>query len=242
MIGNGCVIAIGGNEDKRARRESILASFVERAGGATARIVIVPSASVEPDERAAQYAEIFGRFGAGSIRSVHAERAQLSGSDRTAIRQATGIFVTGGDQVALMAHLRRHDLVDLIRETVRDGAVYAGTSAGASAVSRRMIAGTTDEHGNESIAIHEGLGLIPDVIVDQHFGERQRLPRLVVAARKENLRGVGIDENTAMIWTADGATLVHGTGEVTVVDPEHQLDATTMPHRIRILRSSRKRR
>jgi cyanophycinase-like exopeptidase len=52
LIGNGCVMAIGGNEDKRAARTSILAAFVERAGGADARIVIVPSASVAPRERA----------------------------------------------------------------------------------------------------------------------------------------------------------------------------------------------
>lgn len=240
MIGNGCVIAIGGNEDKCGDQESILGTFVERAGGDAARIVIIPSASVEPDERAAQYSEIFSGLGARSVNSIHAEREFLGDSDRTFVQNSTGIFVTGGDQLLLMRHLRRHNLVDLIRETVRGGAVYAGTSAGASAVSRRMIAGTTDEHGNESVALHEGLGLLPDIIVDQHFSERQRLLRLVDASHDEKLRGVGIDEDTAMIWSSDGSTHVHGRGEVTVVHPEHQLEDEQRRHRIEILRPGRR--
>lgn len=232
MIGNGCVICIGGNEDKCGDQNSILGTFVERSGGSEARIVIIPSASVEPDERAAQYSAIFSGLRASSVHAIHAEREYLGDADRTILKNATGIFVTGGDQLLLMRHLRRHDLVDLIRETVRAGAVYAGTSAGASAVSRRMIAGTMDDHGNESVALHEGLGLLPDVIVDQHFSERQRLSRLMNASRSEQLKGVGIDENTAMIWTPDGSTLVHGSGEVTVVDPDHQLNAPTCRHEV----------
>lgn len=73
LIGNGCVMAIGGNEDKRAARTSILAAFVERAGGAAARIVIVPSASVAPRERAQRYTKIFSRLGVTEIRAVHPE-------------------------------------------------------------------------------------------------------------------------------------------------------------------------
>jgi cyanophycinase len=216
----GLVMAIGGNESKRGARSSILGSFVRHAGGPDARIVIIPSASLAPERRVERYARVFRRLGAGEVYAVHAERGVVTDEDREHIRSATGIFVTGGDQVKLMAHLRAAGLVEPIRDAVRHGAVYAGTSAGASAASRAMIAGNHDG----TIAIHEGLGLVPDVIIDQHFGERQRLARLQDAVRAEKLVGVGIDENTAIVWDGtSGQICVEGVGCVTVVDREHKL-------------------
>jgi cyanophycinase len=209
MIGKGCVIAIGGNEEKRGTRASILSAFVRRAGGADARIVIIPSASVEPMRRGEMYERLFTRFGAGAVRVVHVHKG-VSGEEREAIRTSTGIFITGGDQLRLMDFLRAADCVNLIRETVRSGAVYAGTSAGASAASMLMIAGDNGEYA-------AGLGLLPDVIIDQHFSERARLPRLKKISREHRLTGIGIDENTAVVWQPDGMT-VEGSGEVTVVD------------------------
>lgn len=211
MIGKGSVIAIGGNEEKRGQRASILSAFVRRAGGEDARIVIIPSASVEPVRRGNLYARLFKRFGAGIVTVVHVHRG-LTDADREAIRSSTGIFITGGDQIRLMDFLRATDCVTLIRETVRSGAVYAGTSAGASAASMLMIAGDNGEYA-------AGLGLLPDVIIDQHFGERARLPRLLKASKEHRLTGIGIDENTAVVWHPDGMH-VEGSGEVTVVD-EH---------------------
>ena len=220
MIGSGCVIAIGGNENKRGTRSSILGSFIRRAGGDAARVVIIPSASVEPRARAAQYAQIFRRLGVQKVTTVHAELRNVSDEQREAVRNATGIFVTGGDQQMLMEHLRATELVIPIRDAVRGGAVYAGTSAGASAASHTMIAGSD---GN-LVHLGEGLGLIPDVIIDQHFAERSRLPRLVHAVRWQKMTGVGIDEDTAIVWNGtSGEVSVEGVGKVTIVDREHRI-------------------
>lgn len=215
----GLVMAIGGNESKRGARSSILGSFVRHAGGSRARIVIIPSASRSPERCVERYSRVFRRLGAGEVHAVHAERG-VTDEDREHIRNATGIFVTGGDQVKLMAHLRAAGLVEPIRDAVRRGAVYAGTSAGASAASHAMISGNHDG----TVGIHEGIGLVPNVIIDQHFAERQRLARLQDAVRAEHLVGVGIDENTAIVWNgASGEIRVEGVGRVTVVDREHKL-------------------
>ena len=211
-------MAIGGNEDKRPHPSSILGTFIERAGGADARIVIIPSASVEPVERAATYTHIFTELGATDIRTVHAE-AGVSDEDREAIRGASGIFVTGGEQERLMDFLRAGDCVEAIREAVRRGAVYAGTSAGASAASSTMIASSEDDY----VVLTEGIGLVPHAIIDQHFGERQRLPRLEIAAKSYGLTGIGVDENTAIVWSANGEVRVEGAGNVTIVDRAHQV-------------------
>jgi cyanophycinase len=223
MIGTGTVIAIGGNENKRGARSSILGSFVRRAGGRTARIVIIPSASEEPRARAAHYTSIFRRLGAHKVTTIHAERRIVTDTEREALRNATGIFVTGGNQQVLMEHLRATELVEPIRTAVCNGAVYAGTSAGASAASATMIAGSD----GDLVYIDEGLGLIPNLIIDQHFGERGRLPRLKNAVRWQQLTGVGIDEDTAIVWNgASGKVMVtvEGVGEVTVVDPQHKIE------------------
>ncbi|HYO78968.1 MAG TPA: cyanophycinase, partial [Thermoanaerobaculia bacterium] len=177
---------------------------------------------------------------AGMIRSVHAEIA-VTAEDREAIRNATGIFVTGGCQQRLMDALRAADAVDLIRDAVRDGAVYAGTSAGASAVSRRMIARSKRKKGTELVEYDEGLGLIPDAIVDQHFAERGRLPRLITAASAHSLTGIGIDENTALVWNRDGIVTVEGAGGVTIVNPDHgRMELHAEAYRLQILRPGAK--
>lgn len=232
-------MAIGGNEDKRAARTSILAAFVERAGGAQARIVIVPSASIAPLERAQRYTKIFTRFGVKDIHAVHPESG-VTAEDLTSIRNATGIFVTGGDQVRLMEALRAAGCVEPIRAAVRKGAVYAGTSAGASAVSQRMIACSTRKKGADVVEYDEGLGLIPDAIIDQHFGQRRRLSRLIHASRAHALTGIGIDENTAIVWNRDGIVTVEGAGEVTIVDPEHRMDAHARSYRLQVLQQGAK--
>lgn len=229
-------MAIGGNEDKRVASASILAAFVRRAGGENARIVIIPSASVTPVERAARYTRIFTKLGVKEIHSVHAEKG-VTDVDREAIRNATGIFVTGGDQQRLMELLRAENAVELIRDSVRKGVVYAGTSAGASALSGRMIARSTRKKGTDLIEYDEGLGLIPDAIIDQHFGERRRLSRLISAASAHHLTGIGIDENTAIVWNHDGVVTVEGAGEVTIVNPDHgRMDAHAKTYRLKILR------
>jgi cyanophycinase len=223
LIGHGTVMAIGGNEEKRVLRASLLAAFVRRSGGTDADIVIIPSASVEPEARAEHYTQIFTKLGAARVRSVRPDLG-MTDFDRDVVRAASGIFVTGGDQVRLMEHLRASDCVDAIREAVRSGAVYAGTSAGASAVSRRMIAGSKRKKGSDVVEFGEGLGLIPDAIVDQHFGQRRRLSRLITAANAHRLTGIGIDENTAIVWNHDGVITVEGAGEVTIVNPDHHLE------------------
>jgi cyanophycinase len=228
MIGSGCVIAIGGNENKRGAHSSILGSFVRRAGGDDARIVIIPSASEEPRARASHYTRIFRRLGAHQVTTIHAERRSVTAKEREALRTASGIFVTGGNQQVLMEHLRATELVDIIRATVHGGAVYAGTSAGASAASATMIAGS---HG-DLVHIDEGLGLIPDMIIDQHFGERGRLGRLKLAVKWQKMTGIGIDEDTAIVWSASGDQLmmtVEGVGQVTIVDPHHKIEVLRAP-------------
>ena len=63
-----------------------------------------------------------------------------------------------------------------------------------------------------------GFGLLPDVIVDQHFAERGRISRLISAvAQNPRILGIGIDEDSA-IFVQRGRFQVVGTNAVYVID------------------------
>ncbi|HKO56168.1 MAG TPA: cyanophycinase, partial [Thermoanaerobaculia bacterium] len=173
-------------------------------------------ASNEPERRGQQYRRIFSGLGASDIHVVHAEKGATP-DDLLLIENATGIFVTGGDQEKLMSCLRRTGCAAAIVNAVRGGAVYCGTSAGAAAVSKKMIFARAVENGREVIGVAEGLGLVPSVIIDQHFSERQRLPRLLDAVRRHGLTGVGLDENTAAVFEGGSKARVSGASSVTVI-------------------------
>jgi len=82
--------------------------------------------------------------------------------------------------------------------------VIGGTSAGASAMSRLMIVG-----GNPQAQVGAGFGLLPDVVIDQHFQNRKRLPRLLgILARHPQYLGLGIDEQTAVVVHGGRATVM----------------------------------
>src|SRR5205809_78434 len=101
------------------------------------------------------------------------------------------------------------------------GVVVAGTSAGASAVATHMMAfgssGATPKHRMAHVSV--GLGLLVNVVVDQHFEQRTRLGRLLaVVAQSPSLIGLGLDEDTAAIIDANDILEVIGRGSVTIVD------------------------
>jgi cyanophycinase len=72
-----------------------------------------------------------------------------------------------------------------------------------------------------------GLGLLPGVVVDQHFDQRNRIGRLLaLVAQSPALLGIGLDEDTAAVVSPNGVMEIIGRGSVTVLDPARiQTDA-----------------
>ncbi|MDG1438504.1 MAG: cyanophycinase, partial [Emcibacteraceae bacterium] len=135
--------------------------------------------------------------------------------------EATGLFITGGNQLRLATILGGTAVAQVIRTANARGVHIAGTSAGASIMSEHMIAGgSSNEPPKEGGAIlAPGLGLTNAMIIDQHFSERNRLGRLLSAvAYNPFLMGVGIDEDTGAFIGPDDVCEVIGSGTVTVVD------------------------
>jgi len=221
-VSDGTVIVIGGAEDK-IRDRVILNRFVSLAGGTDATIVVISTASSLGTLAAEKYSGIFTGLGVRRIRPLHAT-TRAEANDPAFLRQvrgATGIFLTGGNQLRLSSTIGGTKLAELILERHQEGAVVAGTSAGASAMSSHMIAfgasGGTPKHRMAALAA--GLGVLPSVIVDQHFQQRNRYGRLLsVIAQNPSLLGIGVDEDTAGVVGPDGVMEVIGRGSVTIVD------------------------
>jgi cyanophycinase len=221
-VTEGTVIIIGGAEDK-VRDRVILSRFVTLAGGTDATIVVISTASSLGAEAGERYRAVFGELGVSRVRPLHAVTRPQANDETSAmaIRDATGIFLTGGNQLRLASTIGGTRLADAVLERFRHGAVVAGTSAGASAMSSHMIAfgasGATPKHRMAQIAA--GLGLLPGVIVDQHFQQRNRLGRLLsLIAQNPSLLGLGVDEDTAGVVGPDHILEVIGRGSITVVD------------------------
>lgn len=218
------VLVIGGAEDKVHGRE-ILHTFFCRAGATDAHIAIIPSASREPAMIGARYLSIFEEMGAKQIDILDIrEREQCEDAQiQQCLEACTGVFLTGGDQLRLCAVLADTPVMETIRLRVqRNQLTLAGTSAGAAVMGHHMIAGGgSGESPNRSLVdLTIGLGILPEVIVDQHFQNRNRMARLIsaVAAHPDRL-GIGIDEDTCALVEGDGMLQVMGKGTVTIIDP-----------------------
>ncbi len=218
------ILVIGGAEDKVHGRE-ILHTFFGRSGSGDARIAIIPSASREPAIIGERYVRIFEDMGAKEVRVLDIrDRAQAEDRDlQKYVEECTGVFMTGGDQLRLCGLLADTPLMEKIRQRVQQGEIsLAGTSAGAAVMGHHMIAGGgSGESPNRSLVdMATGLGIIPEIVVDQHFHNRNRMARLMsaVAAHPERL-GIGIDEDTCALFERDGLLQVMGKGTVTIVDP-----------------------
>lgn len=213
--------------------------LVDLAGGKGAMILVLPTASGDPAGSGGRIVAHLRSLGANAILLPLAER----GFDRTPTdivsdpvwidraRNAGGFFLVGGDQSRYTAVLLRPDgsdtpLLAAIRTAHANGAVIAGSSAGAAIMSTTMIKDapeTLDLLAAGPVAgrtLGPGLGFIgPGWFVDQHFLARGRFARTLVAMDAAGYtHGLGVDENTAIIIHKRKAAEVVGASGVVVVN------------------------
>ena len=183
------------------------------AGGSDAPVAIIPAAAA-PDHNA----ERAGENGVRWFRSLGAERVEaLPLVDRASaddpviidrLRHARLIYLLGGFPGHLAASLRESLSWEALREAYRNGAVIAGSSAGAMVLGRRY-------YDPFQAVVEPGLGLVGHICVIPHhatFGRqwtaflRDALPTSLL---------MGIDEETAaMAPGADDTWQVFGKGRV----------------------------
>jgi cyanophycinase len=191
--------------------------FLELAGGEKGKLVVIPTAS----ERAYR-THIYPGFTYWKTQGL-ASVAMLDTLDPKQandplfvkpLTEATAAWLDGGDQSRLANAYHGTAVEKELRRLLARGGVIGGTSAGASVMSSIMITG-----GYPQANVGEGFGLLPDVVIDQHFRNRKREKRLLgVLEKHPRCLGLGIDENTAIVVRGHTFTVL-GKGNVSVCLP-----------------------
>ncbi len=218
---SGKLIIIGGKEDKENDKE-ILRVVAEGVGNG--KLCIVSVASAVGDELWEIYRKVFRDLGVKKLShlDVYHRHESVDTKALAAVKDADAIFFTGGDQLKITSELGGTVVLDRILEIYHGGGIIAGTSAGASVMGETMmIEGKSDASFRigTGLKMAPGLGLIPCMLIDQHFAERGRIGRLIgaTAHNPKNL-GIGIDEDTAIVVDNQQRFHVLGSGAVYVLD------------------------
>jgi cyanophycinase len=209
----GYLLLAGGAEFSGRMSEPDLRA-IELAGGFDTPICIIPTAAA-PDnnhKRAGNNGiRWFKSLGAKNvftvdvINSVSANDPSLAAS----IRASRFIYLLGGFPRHLGETLKNSACWRAALDAYEDGAVIAGSSAGAMVLCEHYY----DPYEKKLL---RGLNLISNACVLPHhnnFGKswaKQPIPLL------PNVTLIGIDEGTGMVNDMDGLWRVHGAGEVTL--------------------------
>ncbi len=219
----GKLVIIGGAEDKKGEC-AILKKVVELVQGTGDNsLAVLTTATEYPREVGNEYFEIFKGLGIERVELLDiGNRNEAEQSEKAKIIQSTGgIFFTGGDQLRITTLLGGTLIDKVLKEAYEQGKVIAGTSAGASVMSVNMIVeGNSDDIPKlNTVKMAPGMGLVREIVIDQHFAQRGRIGRLLTAvAQNPNILGVGIDEDTAIIVDSEGVFEVYGSQTVTIID------------------------
>ena len=234
----GKIIAVGGAEDKGTDLETgeihrnnhnffelgILRRVVEEAGGTSARIEVITTASTIPFEVGDNYLNAFGKIGCSNVDVMHIRNRQ-DAMDRQYIdrlMQADAVMFSGGNQMRLSVTDGGTEFLAIMKKRYQEeDFLIAGTSAGAMAMSATMIyeGNATRAHLKGEVKMTSGLGFIDSAIIDSHFEKRGRFGRLVQAvATNPSCIGIGLGEDTGMLLTEGNKLEAIGSGLVVIMD------------------------
>jgi len=220
----GSLFIIGGG----SRPAEMVERMIDEAGiWDEGYVAILPMSSSVPDSAIIWASEQFLEQGITNIAGFNF----LPGTEPPAewvdsVRHAPLIYISGGDQSRFMDIVHGGPVMEAIHEAYANGAVVAGTSAGAAVMSEKMITGDELRHPEyratfpvieaENLDLAEGLGLLTTAIIDQHFVWRSRHNRLLTSVLEyPELPGIGIDESTAILVKGNEAEVV-GVSQVLV--------------------------
>jgi len=196
---NGSLIVIGGGKVS----DDIMKEFRILAGGDSAKIVVIPTAYVLNNKiDSLRLKANFEKHGFTDITILHTSDTNEANKDDfiKPIKDATGIFFTGGRQWRIADGFLNTKAHDEMFKLLDRGGVIAGSSAGATIQGSYLARG--DSKNNQiMMGDHEvGLGFISNIAIDQHVIARNRqFDMFTILENKPELLGIGIDESTAIV-------------------------------------------
>ena len=206
---SGTLALVGGGEWQSGC--SFDAALLEAAD--TKEVVVLPTAAAfeHPERSVAVATEWFGGLGA-TVRAIDVLRRPdaLEARHADAVQAARFLYLCGGSPMHLRSVLKDSPVWDAIVAAWHDGAVLAGSSAGAMVLCDPMV----DPRGG---AFTVGLDLVAQMTVIPHFDHwSDDKARRTIQLAPAGLPVVGIDERTALLRDPDGTWRCDGSGRVVV--------------------------
>ena len=146
-------VLLGSGGIATAERKELYISLVEDHFSDCSEVLFVPFASDDHEGYTSRMQGLMGPEGP-SLVGIHSHP-----DPRTAIMEADGIYVGGGNSFLLVRELHERDLLVLIRERASGGAPYLGVSAGANVACPTMM--TTNDMPIVLPPSFESLGIVP---------------------------------------------------------------------------------
>ncbi|MDQ3192723.1 MAG: cyanophycinase [Bacteroidota bacterium] len=256
----GKLLAIGGNEHTSLEQmdfvqrnnpefisEEIFKRMVDECReGNRSLIGIITTSSSTPLRTAENFRDVFHKLGCHrtEILDIRSENEANDPKNLRLLEKLDAVFITGGDQLRVGSFLCNTKFNDLLFDKyMNEDFLIAGTSSGAMAMAECMISRGSAMEGffNGEVELAEGLSFIRNVVIDTHFDSRGRFGRLVQAACKQKVTGVGIGDDTAILISGEEKLQVIGSGIVTIIDTKKIKDANLddlqegVPYRVKNL-------
>jgi cyanophycinase len=214
----GTLVIQGGGSDEGT---GIFETFINKAGGLNARIVVVPTAggNKNPDGNWKEYKEdqVLARWkkrGATNVVMLHTHDPKVADTDEFAnvLRTAKGVWFDGGRQWNVVDSYANTLTLKEFHNVLARGGVIGGSSAGASIQGDYLVRGAVA--GSEIVMTPEpehehGFAFLRKVAIDQHINTRNRWDDIIPVIKKyPNLLGIGLSEGTAIVVTGDRFTVI----------------------------------
>jgi cyanophycinase len=215
----GSLVLVGGAMES----EEIFRAFIDLAGGANARIVLIPTAAGEGEYDGSYTGlEAWRSHGARNLTVLHTLDRSIADSDEFVepLRNAKGVFFFGGRQHLLADAYGGTRTEAELRAVLERGGVVGGTSAGASILGSFLVRGDTETNQIFMGDHQTGFGFLRGVAIDQHVLRRNRqFDMLELMTVHPELLGIGLDEDTAIIVKGDRFEIV-GSSYVLIYDTQ----------------------
>ncbi len=235
----GTLVIQGGGSDAST---GIFETFINKAGGLNAKIVVVPTAGGNRMQdgsirvyKEEQVLASWKKRGATNVFMLHTHDPKIADTEEFAkvLRDAKGVWFDGGRQWNIVDSYANTLTFREFHKVLERGGVIGGSSAGATIQGDYLVRGAIA--GSEIVMTPEpehehGFAFLRKVAIDQHINTRNRWDDLIPVIRKyPSLLGIGLSEGTAIVVTGDRFQVI-GKWKVAIHDNTHLYQPWEKPY------------
>lgn len=234
----GTLIIVGGGN---LAGTGIMETFIKRAGGPAAKIIIVPTAAGNKnangewiDYKEEEIVAPWKKLGAENVHMLHTHDPKVADTEEFAkvLRDADGVWFNGGRQWNCVDSYANTLTLKEFHQVLARGGVIGGSSAGATIQGDYLVRGAIA--GSQIVMTPEpehehGFQFLRHSAIDQHINTRNRWDDLIPVMKKyPTFLGIGLSEGTAIIVNQDKFEVM-GKWKVAIHDNTHPREPWEKP-------------